>query len=268
MASYNTLEFCDQTINSEINRFQKMTEQDSFTIKKVLNNIDIPMYGSILDVGCGPGFVSKMISDLQPKAYVYGIDLEQRYVDFGNDFLSDKMKLHFIQGNCNNLDFKNDSFDVTFSRYVFEHLDFPKVALNEMIRVTKPGGYICVVDWDCGFNIYHPKPLFMDKYDKCEQLFKLKYGGDRYFGRKIYKMFKGLNLKNVKVIIDSEVVDDKSREFFLECHKYFGHDEHPFVTEGLMTNEEINSYYSDLEKIIMNDDSFISYSKIVVIGRV
>lgn len=43
------------------------------------------------------------------------------------------------------LPYEDDRFDLVVSRYVFEHLDDPEWAARELLRVTKPGGWICVM---------------------------------------------------------------------------------------------------------------------------
>lgn len=43
------------------------------------------------------------------------------------------------------LPYANDSFDVIVSRYVFEHIDNPAIVSSELMRVLKPGGWLCVM---------------------------------------------------------------------------------------------------------------------------
>ena len=43
------------------------------------------------------------------------------------------------------LPYADQRFDLIVSRYVFEHLDDPRWASRELLRVLKPGGWICVM---------------------------------------------------------------------------------------------------------------------------
>lgn len=54
------------------------------------------------------------------------------------------------------LPFEDDSFDVIFSKSLFEHLQDPLATMREAIRVLKPGGeVICMVpDWESNYKIY------------------------------------------------------------------------------------------------------------------
>lgn len=50
-----------------------------------------------------------------------------------------------VQGDGERLPFENESFDLVFSEYVFEHLLQPDLALGEINRVLKPGGSFVVL---------------------------------------------------------------------------------------------------------------------------
>lgn len=43
------------------------------------------------------------------------------------------------------LPYADASFDVIVSRYVFEHIDNPAIVSSELMRVLKPGGWLCVM---------------------------------------------------------------------------------------------------------------------------
>ena len=43
------------------------------------------------------------------------------------------------------LPYEDERFDIVVSRYVFEHLTDPVWASRELLRVTKPGGWICAI---------------------------------------------------------------------------------------------------------------------------
>jgi SAM-dependent methyltransferase len=43
------------------------------------------------------------------------------------------------------LPFEDDSFDLIVSRYVFEHVTDPDFTASELMRITRPGGWICAL---------------------------------------------------------------------------------------------------------------------------
>src|SRR5207248_688266 len=89
----------------------------------------------VLEIGCGGGQCRPWF---QSHGFEYvGIDVSKtRVFDWlqrygGPDLLCDS---HFLP-------FKDQSFDVVYSAAVVEHLACPPLAVREMCRVLKPGGF-------------------------------------------------------------------------------------------------------------------------------
>lgn len=70
-------------------------------------------------------------------AKVIGCDIDKAVLE--NPFLDEA---HVITPN-GRLPFDDATFDVVVSSWVFEHIANPEVMAAELLRVTKPGGYIC-----------------------------------------------------------------------------------------------------------------------------
>jgi len=51
-------------------------------------------------------------------------------------------RLEFLMADAQDLPFRDDWFDFSFSQNAFEHIPDPEKALREMVRVTRPGGLI------------------------------------------------------------------------------------------------------------------------------
>lgn len=103
-----------------------------------------------LDVGCGVGHWGRLLVDkMRPGARVVGIDREQAWVDAARDRAA-AMGLHerveYRLGTVESLPFAADSFDLVTCQTVLIHVRDPRLALQEMIRVTRPGGLIAVAE--------------------------------------------------------------------------------------------------------------------------
>ena len=55
-----------------------------------------------------------------------------------------------VCANATELPFPDASFDASRSERMFQHLKDPDAVFGEMVRVTKPGGRIVVLDPDWG----------------------------------------------------------------------------------------------------------------------
>ncbi len=102
----------------------------------------------VLDFGAGRG---ELIADdpvpfrrwlTNPKgrcAHVEGCDVDPVVLD--NPFLDGAKVIEIGEP----LPYPDASFDLVLSRYVFEHVDTPGQTAAELLRVTKPGGWICAI---------------------------------------------------------------------------------------------------------------------------
>lgn len=91
----------------------------------------------VLDVGCGGGQTTYLIST-QVKQ-VIGVDLSLAAL---NNRPSQPINISFQEADAVNLPFKDRSFDAVVSYATIEHLPNVSQALEEAIRVLKPGGYL------------------------------------------------------------------------------------------------------------------------------
>lgn len=94
----------------------------------------------VLDAGCGSGRYSEVINRWGGK--VVGIDLSNA-VKACYENLGDKA-VKVIQADILNPPFKDRVFDVIFSIGVLHHTPNTKQAFKSLVRLLKPGGYICI----------------------------------------------------------------------------------------------------------------------------
>lgn len=96
--------------------------------------------GSVLDVACGYGFYSQLF----PRNYT-GIDIDSKAVDIARKKYPNAC---FEVMDASKLEFPDEHFVLSFSVISFHHLNNEDVtkAFNEMVRVTKKGGYILILD--------------------------------------------------------------------------------------------------------------------------
>jgi ubiquinone/menaquinone biosynthesis C-methylase UbiE len=145
----------------------------------------------LLDVGCGPGSITRGFARRLAPGEVIGLDqsldvLSAARVDAAAEGLAN---LRYEQGNVYELPFENASFDVAYAHQVFQHLREPGAALREMLRVLRPGGLIAVRDVDWGTMSYWPRDEWIDRF--VEMHFKTWYrnGGEPRMGRQLRALF-------------------------------------------------------------------------------
>lgn len=114
-------------------------------ISKQMNGVD-----SILDIGCGEGFlVSCLAKKLNKK--IIGLDISPEGFAKAHRKCKRLDVYHLsecIKGNAHNMGmFKNSEFDAVILLYSLHHMDNPEIVLKEAHRVLKPNGKIVIVEF-------------------------------------------------------------------------------------------------------------------------
>jgi len=109
---------------------------------------------TVLDVGCGFGLESLRLARLvEPGGRVVGIDKSADFIKEAEArAAAAKLAVDFQVGDAEALPYADAAFDVTRAERVLVYLPDPKRALQEMRRVTRPGGTIAAIEPDFGTN--------------------------------------------------------------------------------------------------------------------
>ncbi|MFP4346608.1 MAG: methyltransferase domain-containing protein [Anaerolineales bacterium] len=91
----------------------------------------------VLDVGCGVGMYPAAFRRYTPD--VYGVEIEHDRAREAREHAAG-----VVQARGETLPFPDDSFDVAHSNEVLEHVDDDRQAVEELVRVVRPGGRIVI----------------------------------------------------------------------------------------------------------------------------
>lgn len=98
-----------------------------------------------LDVGCGTGFLALELATRGLR--VTGIDFAPAMIALaGQKAVARGLPIRFEEADAERLPFSRGSFDFVISRHVLWTLPHPEAAIDEWIRVLRPGGRLAVVD--------------------------------------------------------------------------------------------------------------------------
>ncbi|MFN2744518.1 MULTISPECIES: class I SAM-dependent methyltransferase [Bacillus] len=101
---------------------------------------------TLLDVGTGAGHTAIAFSPFVKQCT--GIDVTEEMVKTAALFAKEKnaRNVTFLQGDAENLDFPDASFDIVTCRFAAHHFPDIRRAMTEIARVLKPGGSFILVD--------------------------------------------------------------------------------------------------------------------------
>ena len=109
---------------------------------------DLPPGADILDLACGPGYLAIAFAALG-RYRVTGLDISDRFIRIASTKAQEAgVAVTLRKGNAADMPFAEKRFDAILCRAAFKNFAQPDVALNEIYRVLKPGGFAVIVDLD------------------------------------------------------------------------------------------------------------------------
>lgn len=155
----------------------------------------------LLDIGCGPGSITRGLAERLAPGEVVGIDLStQTLADARQDAATRGItNLRYEEGSVYNLAFPDASFDVVFAHQVVQHLREPAIAVREMLRVLRSGGLIAVRDVDWGTVAYWPSDPWIDRFIDVHVKTWSQNGGDPRIGRKLRALFNATEVADLRI---------------------------------------------------------------------
>jgi len=122
----------------KVDPLQKYWHKRRFTeIGDMIN----PVEGEVLDVGSADGIFSKVILDKSRAKKLIGIEAVKNSVIWAKKHWKNIKNMEFRVGDAHKLSFKSNTFDAVFCLEVLEHVENPRIVLQEFKRVMKKGGY-------------------------------------------------------------------------------------------------------------------------------
>jgi ubiquinone/menaquinone biosynthesis C-methylase UbiE len=109
----------------------------------------------VLDVGCGTGEdVIELAGRVRPSGQVTGIDISHAMIDEARRRTPrEAHQVRYETADVQALPFADHCFDACRVERVLMHVPDPQLAIAEIVRVTKPGGRICIFDFDWDTHI-------------------------------------------------------------------------------------------------------------------
>ena len=108
-----------------------------WVLDKIKMHFAKPENTTVLDVGCGGGFLSNALATHTYK--VTGVDMSVESLNAAKRHDATKT-VTYLEADAYKLPFANESFDVITAMDFLEHVSKPDVVLKEIARVLKPGG--------------------------------------------------------------------------------------------------------------------------------
>lgn len=113
---------------------------------KALNAAGVQSGQIAADIGSGTGFLTAAL--VQAGLQVIAVDQSQAMLDQMRQNFADVDAIDYRVGESESLPITDASVDYVFANMYLHHVERPAVAIQEMVRILKPGGKLVITDLD------------------------------------------------------------------------------------------------------------------------
>jgi SAM-dependent methyltransferase len=154
---------------------------------------------SLLDVGCGEGWITRDLARLVSPGRVIGIDASADVIERARSGGDVPDNLSFEAADLFNLDYADGSFDVVHAHQLLHHLSDPAGALRALARVTRPGGLISDREGDYGAAWWYPASAGWETWQRAFIGVGQAEGEDLTIGRQLMRVARAAGLPDFTV---------------------------------------------------------------------
>ncbi len=183
----------------------------------LFSNINIKENSKILDIGCGSGNISKIISEkVGRKGEVLGIDISKPMLKLFNKTTKDIKNIRSMQIDIQKYIFEKKLFNYAISRFGVMFFENPYLAFKNIYTSLKKGGFLTFVCWtDISYNDFFTLPALavtritgIKRPRITTKPGPFAFSNDNYLYKILKKNnYKNINIKTVKTLLPADNID-------------------------------------------------------------
>jgi len=232
----------------------------------------------IVDVGCGEGAFCRDVSARVGRgSQIIGLDVSENVLDIaraqGNGDQT-RGEIAYMVGDMMHLPFSDASCDVVICAGTLKYLETEereRAALEEMMRVLRPGGTLLVLDND-DYSITYAGVEDEELERKVVGAYA-SLQGDAQCGLRLPALCADLGLEGVEY---REVLLEETNDFSLETagramadnmHDVLVQRAQSHTQDSMVTEDEVERFYGQVQDAVHNGAYQWRYSKYALVGK-
>lgn len=194
-------------------------------LQRVIDDLPLADGQKVLDIACGDGVYSRWLARrVGPTGLVLAVDALPEYLALAAG--CDKMaEADYLSARIEALPFDDASFDLVWCAHSLISLAQPVAALEQMRRVTRPGGYVIVMENDSLHQLILPWPERLELAVRQAELQAYRantwHPNKRYAGRRLRSLLQSAGLVPLRrrtYSVDRYAPLNEAELQFLEYH--------------------------------------------------
>jgi len=118
------------------------------TSKILLDEISTHSPSYLLEIGCGAGDVAESVLANNKGSTIDAMDISYNILILAEERVSNVSEINFIHGDAEIYKFKNDFYDLVYSRFGVMFFDKPKTAFSNIRKSIKKNGKLVFLSWN------------------------------------------------------------------------------------------------------------------------
>lgn len=225
------------------------------------------MEGSrVLDVGCGPGTDTIPLAKLVgSRGRAAGVDRDAAMIELANSRALQNGVAAWTEhrvAESSALPFDDNSFDAVRAERLFQHLVNPTPTFREILRVTRPGGYIVILDTD-----YTTVSIAVDEHELERRFARVTVEhsvNNGYAARELPLLFQNYNVDEVDVEVMPFLYSDYALSRQLGR---FDEIERLALETGAFNQPELEHWRASCERAEQQGGFLVQVNLLIVSGR-
>ena len=189
-------------------RLQRQADELAADSEALLDRVALRQGQTAVDLGCGPrGFLDLLAERVAPSGRVVGLDADPAHVAMAAEFAARRglSGVEVVVGDARRTGLPSDSCDLVHCRTLLVNLPEPAEVVAEMVRLTRPGGWVAAMEPDTEYAMsYPPHPAF----ERICEIFPIvagRNGADPRIGRRVPELFRQAGLDDVGFDVRAQV---------------------------------------------------------------
>jgi len=167
--------------------------------RRMLDICPVAAGHQVLDVGCGLGHeVRRLAQQVGPQGRVVGIDANSAMItEARRRGAGLALPISFEVGDAHQVGLPDGSFDLCRTERVLRYVGRPEAVLAEMVRLTRPGGFVLAFDFDSDQTVVDaPDPALVRRIAEVLDAAV----PHPWIGRQLFRLFRRAGLHDVRVV--------------------------------------------------------------------
>lgn len=254
------------THDAEYERLQLQDRVWSFATDALLAEGGLERGLRVLDLGCGPGFVTERIAAaVGDEGSVDALDASPRWRALFEERIRGRdieARIQTLTARVEEAELQPQSYDLIFSRWLFSFITDIDALVARLAALLRPGGRLVVQDYNHeGISLF-PRSAGFDAVVRATRALYAQAGGDAFVATRLPQAFASAGLRADPLRCDV-LAGGPGSDAFEWAGAFFPPMSEKMVSAGVLSQEERSRFLSEWQEREA-DSNALFFSPIVV----